>query len=107
LTLTIENRGVAPPYQPYALRVKLSGAEGIWTHTIGQADRTWLPGAPVVLRAELPLPATLRPGRYDVAIGLFDSKSNAERPVEFALKGDLRDPEGFYRVTAVSVSKAP
>ena len=103
--LTLENRGVAPPYQPYELRVKLSGAGTNWVSRVAKADKTWLPGAPVVLRHELPLPAHLTPGQYQVAIGLFDTTSPKQRPVEFALQIRLRDDVGYYRIATVQVAK--
>ncbi len=102
--LVLENRGVAPPYQPYELCVKLSAAGANWVSRVAKADKTWLPGAPVVLRHELPLPAQLAPGRYQVAIGLFDIASPKQRPVEFALQTFLRDDSGYYRVAMVSVT---
>jgi len=33
-----------------------------------------------------------------LALGLFDRTPARERPVEFALKAELRDPAGYYRV---------
>ena len=104
--LTLENRGVAPPYQPYELCVKLTGAGGSWTHTATKAGKSWLPGAPIALHAEILLPAQLKPGEYELSVGLFDAASGKERAVEFALKATSRDAEGFYRVASLPVSKA-
>jgi hypothetical protein len=103
-TLTMENRGVAPPYAPYELRIKLSGGGTNWVHLAGRAAKSWLPGKPIVLRLELPLPAALPPGHYQLAVGLFDAAAAKARPVEFALKESARDPEGYYRVGTVPVS---
>lgn len=104
MTLTLENRGVAPPYAPYELRVKLSSGETNWVHVAGRAGTSWLPEQPIVVRFELPLPAALHPGRYPLAIGLFDAAAAKERPVEFALQESARDAAGYYRVGTVSVS---
>ena len=104
--LTIDNRGVAPTYQPYELRVKFSDNRNSWVSVVGRSDRTWLPGAPVVVQNDLAVPASLNPGRYAVSIGLFDSSSERERPVEFALKANVREPEGYYRVAEIEVSPA-
>ena len=46
LALTIENRGVAPPYAPYELRAKLTGPGAPWVHTLATGCRAWMPGAP-------------------------------------------------------------
>ena len=107
LTLTVENHGVAPPYAPYELRVKLSDAGGRVVRTLATGCKSWLPGAPVISRYQLSLPADLKPGSYELAIGLFDFNDGKERPVEFALKASARDPAGYYRLASVPVTAAP
>ena len=104
MTLTMANRGVAPPYQPYELRVKLSGAGTNWVRVMGQANKSWLPGTPVVCTCDLPLPAALPPGEYRVAIGLIDAARSKARPVEFALQAGLRDDGGYYRLATLKLT---
>ncbi len=104
--VTLDNRGVAPPYQPYELRVKLSGDRTSWTNPVGRADRSWLPGAPIVVQAELALPPELKTGRCAVSLGLFDRSSGSDRPVEFGLQAGLRDPAGYYRVAEIEIVSA-
>lgn len=106
-TLTVENHGVAPPYAPYELRVKLSGPGGPRVQAVAKECKSWLPGAPVSSRYQLPLPSDLKPGSYDLALGLFDLTDGKERPVEFALKTSARDPNGYYRLASVPVTAAP
>ena len=106
LTLIMENRGVAPPYAPYELRVKLSGAGTNLVQVLAKDCKSWLPGVPVSSQHQLPLPSDLKPGDYDLAIGLFDVTGAKERPVEFALKESARDSEGYYRLANVTVSVA-
>ena len=106
LALVMENRGVAPPYAPYELRVKLSGAGGQVIKVLGAGGISWLPGAPVASQYEFSLPADLKPDEYQLAIGLFDRSGSQERPVEFGLKASLRDREGFYQLTKVPVTPA-
>jgi len=104
--LTLENRGVAPPYRPYELRVKLAGDRSSWANVVSRTDRSWLPGASIAVEDRLPLPADLRPGRYAVLVGLFDRSSGNDRPVEFALQAKLRESEGYYRVAEIVVTAA-
>ena len=104
--LTIDNRGVAPPYRPYELRVRLSGERASWVGVVGRTDKSWLPGAPIVVQDQLALPADLESGRYAVSAGLFDGSSGKDRPVELALQATLREPEGYYRVAEVVVASA-
>jgi len=106
LTLIMENRGVAPPYAPYQLRVKLSRAGDSVVRPLATGCKSWLPGVPVSSRHQLPLPSDLKPGEYDLAIGLFDLTGGKERPVEFALTASIRDAEGYYRLTSALVTTA-
>jgi hypothetical protein len=106
LTLIMENRGVAPPYAPYELRVKLSRAADRVVRPLATGCKSWLPGVPVSSRYQLPVPSDLKPGDYDLAIGLFDLTGGKERPVEFALKASVRDPGGYYNLTRVTVNAA-
>jgi Domain of unknown function (DUF4832)/Beta-galactosidase len=105
IRLTLENRGVAPTYQPYELRVKIANEMSSWTGVIGQAGNTWMPGAPITVSGKLNLPAELKSGSYNVSIGLFDRSSAKERPVEFALQAGLREDPGFYRVSKIEVKE--
>lgn len=104
MVLTVENRGVAPPYAPYELRVKWSrpGIERVGT--LGKGCRTWLPGAPAVLQYDLAVPGDLEPGDCAFALGLFDAREGRQRPIEWALKRSARDPDGFYRVATVAIA---
>jgi hypothetical protein len=102
----VENRGVAPPYAPYELRLKLSGVSGRVVCTLATGCKSWLPGAPVASRFEISLPPDLKPGDYVLAIGFFDLDTGKERPLEFALKASARDAEGYYRLVNVSVPSA-
>jgi hypothetical protein len=73
-----------------------------WGGVVGQAERSWLPGAPISVQGQLALPSDLKPGRYAVSLGLFDGI----RPVEFALQDKVREPDGYYRVAEVLVATA-
>ncbi len=101
LKLTMENRGVAPPYAPYELRVKLSGAGTNVVRLLAKGCKSWLPGTPVTSTCQFSLPANLNSGSWAVAIGLFDLSAGKDRPVEFALKSAARDAEGYYTVARV------
>jgi hypothetical protein len=39
-------------------------------------------------------------------LGLFDSSSGKDRPVELALQAAFREPEGYYRVADIAVASA-
>jgi hypothetical protein len=102
IRVVLENRGVAPPYHPYELRVRLAMGDSAWVGVVGRADRSWLPGASIVVRHQLDVPADRKPGRHVLSLGLFDGS----RPVQFALQDKIRDPEGYYRVAEVDLVTA-
>ena len=104
LIVKLANRGVAPTYHAYELRVKLSTDDSKWQYVVAHADRSWLPGEPIVLQTELPLPAELESGEYQLALGLFDTSGATARPVEFALQASIRDSDGYYRVGELTIA---
>ena len=106
LILTVETRGVAPPYEPYELRLRLSGGGVRVTKVLGTGGESWLPGALVASQYELSLPTGLAAGEYELSMGLFDRGAVPERPVEFGLKASERDDTGYYRLTKVRVTAA-
>lgn len=104
--LTIANRGVAPTYRPYELRLKVSSARAGHVAAVGQSDRSWLPGTPIVVQGRLPLAAALPTDRYAVSLGLFDRSTGKERPVEWAMQAARRDADGYYRVAEIELVSA-
>lgn len=105
LTLEVENRGVAPPYEPYELRLKIAPERGT-PHLLvlsGSQRHDWKPGKSTTTRHGWTVPANLPAGRCTIALGLFDVSSGRERPVEFALLERLRDTQGYYSVAEAEV----
>lgn len=98
VTVSWQNRGVAPAYRPYELVLRLEGPD---THEarLPAGNTRWMPGP-----AEKPWredyafapPATLRPGDYMLKFKLRSSESG--RDVKLPLKSGLLDSNGFYPV---------
>jgi hypothetical protein len=100
VSIAWENVGVAPPYRDYrpAIRLAAAGAKPI----VAVADtsiRGWLPGSQAT-KTTVQLPKTVRPGRYDVAIGLVDPATKLPA-VRLAIEG--RDAEGWYPVSRLEI----
>jgi len=97
-----ENLGVAPPYHPFALQVRLSppagsGAQPVILDT--QTDvRTWLPGV-VDMEASLALPASMTSGVWEVSVGITGTPGV---PM-LRLANEGRDDGGWYPVSSVEV----
>jgi hypothetical protein len=94
------NKGVAPAYNVYALKGKLipddNSAKIIEFEIEDSGNKNWIPGETHTGKYNVPL--TEKPhGYYELAIQLFDKKSG--KPVEFALKNELKDEGGYFRIT--------
>ena len=86
----IENVGVAPIYRRYnfALRLKQGDHEEIIV--LDDIDiRKWLPGDVIINRA-VPLPASIKSGWADLAVGLIDPASKEAR-ISFAVEEVFSD----------------
>jgi len=93
------NAGAAPVYRDYVLALQLkSGGQNAVIDT-GAKLRDWLPGDAVVDET-LYVPRDLKPGRYEVRIGILDPGTRAPA-VKLAIEG--RQEDGWYRVGEVDV----
>ncbi|MCF7974145.1 MAG: DUF4832 domain-containing protein [Phycisphaerae bacterium] len=106
VTITWENRGVAPAYHPYDIVLRLSGPDTI-TVNLPAGNQTWLPSAGKnnTYRERYPmvLPERLKPGQYTLSLKLFSSQ--VSRTVFLPLNPEMKDSENFYRVCTVSISE--
>jgi hypothetical protein len=105
VTMTWENRGVAPAYHPYDLVLRLKGPETL-TVNVPAGNQKWLPSVDKATYQEkypIVLPAGLKQGDYTLPMRLFSSQSS--RTVLLPLNPDLKDGENFYQVCTLSVSE--
>lgn len=92
-----ENVGVAPPYKPYApmLRFRSLSAKGKNEEQVVplHANVTeWLPSLPILHSETIKLPASLRSGKWEVAIGIAGTPGIPM--LRLAIEG--RDASGWY-----------
>jgi hypothetical protein len=100
------NRGVAPAYQAYRLHVRLEGSDKA-DLDLDSRNQAWSPSADVKSFPEtyrLNLPPSLKPGSYVLKLKLRCPATS--RDVQIALRGDLRDSAGYYRIATVEVRAA-
>jgi hypothetical protein len=106
LTFDIEwlNKGVAPAYNEYQLRGKLTSAKktgkAVYFNIQDSGNRNWLPDEPITETYRVELKEKLK-GAYNFSVKLWDTIS--ERPVEVGLKEQLRDPEGYYLIGSIEL----
>jgi len=96
--LKVENRGVAPIYNPIPLRVRLRGEEEYLFETKVNV-REWLPGAHEV-SFEIRLPDEMKAGSYDFAITL----SGEDTPVvKWETQGEWNG--AFFTIGRITLSE--
>lgn len=97
-----QNRGVAPAYLPFCLLLRLEGETKVqpWSQDAGNLD--WQPGGEdCPARYDVWLPESIPPGRYTLKFKLWWYW--AQRDVLVALKSELRDADGYYRLGTMEV----
>jgi len=108
IALVIENRGVAPAYRRYQAAVRLTHADSPSVRyrfdLPGTDNRSWLPGRMNLERMELRLPDGMLPGRYRVAIALFDTRRDGNVPIRFGMTDAIVDDEGFHFLAELEVT---
>jgi len=103
LTMTWENRGVAPAYEPFQLRLRLCGPPTL-NLNIESGNRKWLPLHEKKTHEEeyeIDLPQELKPGDYALQMKLYSPA--ADRDVLLPLKRDLLDRHGFYTLCKIRI----
>jgi hypothetical protein len=95
------NAGVGKLYRAWRLRVELIDANSqvVFSSDADAELRNWLPGKHSV-RDSLPLPASLPPGEYHLAVSIIDP--TGQRP-PFRLAMDAPAKDGRYRLSRVHV----
>ena len=98
LRLWFENRGFAPAYRDYTLRVKLCGENASdYTESFCAGNCAWLPGQPQYVALSI-RPTTLKAGCYRLLVGLFEG----DVPVQIAFD-PARKESGYCHIGDVAV----
>ncbi|HYW79630.1 MAG TPA: beta-galactosidase [Thermoguttaceae bacterium] len=105
ISVTWQNRGVAPAYHAYQLVYRLTGPE-MRTVAVDARNQRWMPGEPSPIYTETYRAeqlANLPPGRYELAMKLDCPEE--ERPVLLPLRAELKDADDFYRVGVIEIPR--
>lgn len=100
-----ENRGVAPAYHPYRLKIRLVGSQTL-EFDLDAGNQKWLPVATDGTYREkytLTIPDGISPGEYELKLKLYSNEDSKD--VFLALDPALLDSENYYTITTVRVSK--
>lgn len=89
LNLQIENVGFAAMYNPRPVWLVLSnGLNRYEIQLPGQTfdPRRWLPGSAIDLAAQVPIPATMAPGTYQLSLWMPDPHADLRGDVRYAVR---------------------
>jgi hypothetical protein len=103
MRLVWENRGVAPAYSPYVLKVRLTGPKTA-DFDFESGCRRWVPDPPGRIYTEsyeIDIPPDLPPGTYALKMKLYSTQE--ERNVLLALDPEFLDERNFYEIASINV----
>jgi len=98
-----ENRGVAPAYHPYRLKIRFDGP-GVEDIELDSKNHKWLPkpsGGVYPETYPISIPKTLRPGQYNLKFKLYSKEEG--RNVLVALDPKLLDEDNYYSIATVTI----
>jgi len=105
LRMVWENRGIAPAYRPYVLKIRLVGPETV-DFELESGNCRWMPVSTDGVHREkyiVTIPEGAPPGQYVLKLKLHSN--DEKRHVLLALDPDLLDEENYYKIAAVQVEK--
>ena len=105
LQMVWENRGIAPAYHPYVLKVRLVGPKTV-DFELESGNRKWMPVSTDGVHREeyiVTVPEGTPPDQYELKLKLYSNDENKD--VLLALDPGLLDEENYYKIAAVQVTK--
>ena len=111
LSLQVENVGWAAPFNPRDVEIVFTPAEGDGTPYVYKVDadpRFWFAGTVSELKAEVPLPADMKEGKYVVSLNLPDPCATLHDDARYSIRlanAGVWDPAtGYNRIATLEVS---
>lgn len=99
LSIAWNNKGVAPAYKPYLLKVSLIDKKGVKKEmsSVDAGNNKWLPGSTTM---QYTIDASnIKRGTYDVEIFLYKQfRDGSTRPVKLGLEEKYETPDGAYLI---------
>jgi hypothetical protein len=100
LEMVWENRGVAPAYRKYPLKLSLVGSDTLDIE-LESGNLSWMPDGINNEKYIVKIPKGTPPGQYDLRLKLF---SNYEKKdVYLALDSNLMDGNNYYKIATVTI----
>ncbi len=102
ITMTWENKGVAPAYHPYVLKIRLEGPDTI-DFEVDSNNQNWIPQKGKFKETySFTIPDTIPTGQYTLKMKLYSQQEN--RNVYLALDPQIMDENQYYKITKLNVN---
>ena len=102
-----KNIGVAPCYYSYKLELLLEKKDDEnvkHIQPLKESDnRIWMPDEITTETCKFSIPESLDEGVYKVKIGLFEEREGQRKPIDIALKDQLKDKDGYFEVSYIEI----
>lgn len=105
LQMVWENRGVAPAYHRYVLKIRLVGPKTV-DFEFESGNRKWMPVATDGvhrIKYTVTIPEGTPPGQYELKLKLYSNDANKD--VLLALDPNLLDEESYYKIATIHVTE--
>jgi len=105
LQMVWENRGVAPAYHRYVLKIRLVGPKTM-DFEFESGNRKWMPVATDGvhrIKYTVTIPEGTPPGQYELKLKLYSNDANKD--VLLALDPNLLDEESYYKIATIHVTE--
>ncbi len=86
LSLTLTNSGFAAPVHERSVILVLRNANATYTFPLTVDPRTWYGGTTLVLNMQIPIPASILPGTYDLLLHLPDPSPSLSTNTKYAIQ---------------------
>jgi len=94
------NKGVAPAYKKYALKLRLVGSKTIDVE-LESGNTNWMPDSVRDEKYIVKIPKGTPAGEYELRLKLFSHKENKD--VFLALDPNLLDKNNYYKIAAIKI----
>jgi len=97
-----ENRGFAPCYTKYEMKLKFRNNDYEYICAIPEFDNTeFMEDQKYIKRYLTRIPKDMPAGIYDISVGIFEAATNTS--INLAIKNEYKDQDGFYRISQIEI----
>jgi hypothetical protein len=99
-----DNKGVAPAYHLYKLKLKLENSSGSYIQTLNESNnKLWMPATTVEEICNVTIPSTLSAGTYKLKVALVEERNGQSRFIELGMKDHVKGLDKYYEIGSITI----